>query len=591
MRDNMTSGSQEGVTTQCVQLLASEGRTFINTSGTTSLASAGFKHSRAGLVVTDAQHRVLLTNPAFETITGYRCDQVLGSDIHSLLADQSHDYFRALDQLSHSGYWQGEVYCRRQDGEIHPELLSVNAIRDGDGQIRGYVRSFIEISDLKSNESQLQLMAHHDPLTGLANRSLFDDHLQRALNHAERTGTSFAILFIDLDRFKPVNDSLGHAAGDEMLKKIAIRLTQALRSEDVLARFGGDEFLVLLEYGSSRETAQAVALRIQEALEAPVKVAGKYIPMSASIGIALYPEDGQNASELLSSADSAMYAAKHAGGSSHSFVDPAISYLLQEQLTIEMALSEAVREPESAFRIVYQPQCNLATGRVVGLEALLRWNDGRYFNHQPRECIALARKLGLAIRLDRWVIGEVAKQRQAWQAAGSGLGNLPISVNIVDDHLHPGRSNRLPLDQYLRQIVDDASWLTLEIACDSLVSQPESTQHLFRRLQRLGVNLALDELGDGHINFAYLSRLPIRQAKVNGVLINSLANDPRSQKLLGGIHRLLETLDIQCIAVGVENQQSLDAMSLEGPYLAQGNHLAVPMFAEHLCDWYRSYHA
>ena len=591
MQDNITSGSQDGVTPQRMQVLASEARIFINTSGTASLASAGFKHSRAGLVVTDAQHRVLLANQAFEDITGYCCDKILGTDIHSLLADESHDYFRAIEQLEQLGGWQGEVYCRRQDGGIHPELLSVSVIRDGAGGIKGYVRSFIEITDLKSDQDQLQLLAHHDPLTGLANRSLFNDHLQRALHHAERTDTSFAVLFIDLDRFKPVNDSLGHAAGDEMLTKIALRLTQALRSEDVLARFGGDEFLVLLEYGSSRESAQAVALRIQEALEAPVKVAGKYIPMSASIGIALYPEDGVNANELLSSADSAMYAAKHAGGSSHSFVDPAISHLLQEQLAIEMALSEAVREPERAFRIVYQPQCDLNTGRVVGLEALLRWNDGRYFNHKPRECIALARKLGLAIRLDRWVIGQVARQRQAWQDAGSELGELPISVNIVDDHLHPDRSNRLPLDQYLRQTIDDASWLTLEIACDSLVSQPESTQHLFRRLQRLGVGLALDELGDGHVNFAYLSRLPIRQAKVNGVLVNSLASDPRSQKLLGGIHRLLETLDIQCIAVGVENQPSLDAMSREGPYLAQGNHLAVPMFAEHLGEWYRSYHA
>lgn len=591
MQENITSGSQDGVTPQRMQVLANEARVFINTSGATSLASAGFRHSRAGLVVTDAKHRILLTNPAFETITGYHCDQVIGLDIHTFLADKSHDYLRAFDQLEQTGYWHGEVYCRRHSGEIYPELLSVNAIFDAAGQIKGYVRSFIEISDLKSNESHLHEMAHHDPLTGLANRSLFNDHLQRALHHAERTDTSFAVLFIDLDRFKPVNDSLGHAAGDEMLSKIATRLTQALRSEDVLARFGGDEFLVLLEYGSSRESAQAVALRIQEALEAPVKVAGKSIPMSASIGIALYPEDGQNARELLCSADSAMYAAKRAGGSSHSFVDPAISHQLQEQLTIEMALSEAVREPERAFRIVYQPQCNLATGQVVGLEALLRWNDGRYFNHKPRECIALARKLGLAIHLDRWVIGQVAKQHQAWQAAGSGLGELPISVNIVDDHLHPDRSNRLPLDQYLRQVVDDASWLTLEIACDSLVSQPESTQHLFRRLERLGVSLALDELGDGHVNFAYLSRLPIRQAKVNGVLVNNLASDPKSQKLLGGIHRLLETLDIQCIAVGVENQPSLEAMHREGPYLAQGNHLAVPMFAEHLGEWYRSYHA
>ncbi|SDL03848.1 PAS domain S-box-containing protein/diguanylate cyclase (GGDEF) domain-containing protein [Franzmannia pantelleriensis] len=548
---------------------------------------AAFEHSHAGIVITDPEQRILWANPAFEKITGHAPHDVIGWDIHAFHhPEQDDDYHHQRHALAQSGHWQGEVLCQRRNGEHYPELLTIDSLYDEHHQPCGYVRIFVDISTMKAAQSHLQLKANHDPLTGLANRSLFDDHLQRALHHAQRHADEVALLFIDLDRFKPINDSLGHGAGDTLLKQVARRLSQALRSDDVLARFGGDEFLVLLQHEAGVDGAQTVALRLQEALEAPFKVGDRRLPISASIGIALFPRDGDSAEELLRSADSAMYSAKHAGGGGHAFVDPLLSQQLQRQLAIELALREAVADPDSAFHLAYQPQCDLVSGRVIGLEALLRWHSTQPGQPSPRDCILLARKLGLAVRLDRWVIGEVIAQRRAWQDIGSALAELPIAVNIVDDHLRGDATDRLPLDHFLRQHTSDASWLTLEIACDSLADEPESTQHLFRRLQRLGVSLALDELGDGHVNFAYLSRLPIRQAKVNGVLIKGIAQDPRSQALLGGIQRLLETLGVECIAVGVENEESASAVRHQGIHLAQGNHLAKPMAADELSAWY-----
>ncbi|APX92484.1 hypothetical protein BWR19_05740 [Halomonas sp. 1513] len=550
-------------------------------------ALAGFEHSHAGIVITDREQRILLANPAFESITGHSRHAVVGWDVHRFHhPHQDDDYHRQREALAEFGHWQGEVLCRRRNGDHYPELLTIDTLYDEHQQPCGYVRVFIDISSLKAYESHLQFKANQDPLTGLANRALFDDHLQRALHHAQRHEGEVALLFIDLDRFKPINDSLGHSAGDTLLKQVARRLSQALRGDDLLARFGGDEFLVLLQHDAEVEGAQTVALRLQEALEAPFKIGDRRLPVSASIGIALFPRDGDSAEELLRSADGAMYSAKHAGGGCHAFVDPLLSEQLQRQLATELALREAIADPDSAFHLVYQPQCDLASGRVIGLEALLRWHAGQPGQPSPRDCIVLARKLGLAVRLDRWVIGEVIAQQRAWRDIGSPLAELPIAVNIVDDHLRAEAADRLPLDHFLRQHTDDASWLTLEIACDSLVDEPESTQHLFRRLQRLGVSLALDELGDGHVNFAYLSRLPIHQAKINGVLIKGIARDRRSQALLGGIQRLLDTLGVECIAVGVESEESASAVRQQGIQLAQGNHLAAPMPAGKLSAWY-----
>lgn len=549
-------------------------------------ATLAFAQGGVGVVVTDAEHRILIANPAFSRITGYQADDVVGWDIaHFHSHEQAPAYYEQRCHLQRHHHWQGEVICQRKNGERYPELLAINAILDEQQRITHYVRTFIDISALKASESQLLLKARHDPLTGLANRSLFHDHLDRALHHAARHDTHLALLFIDLDRFKPINDSLGHAAGDILLKQIARRFTQVLRSDDVLARFGGDEFLVLLEHDTSVEGAQAVALRLQEVLDAPFKVIDRRLPMSASIGISFYPRDGDNAEELLRSADSAMYSAKRAGGGCHAFVDPTLSRRLQAQLAMELTLREAIATPNNAFQVVYQPQCNLDTGEVIGLEALLRWSDQRHGERQPRDFIALARKLGLAVRLDRWVIRQVIDQQRAWREGNSPLAKLPVAVNIVDDHLRPDHNDRLALDHFLRQHTDDASWLTLEIACDSLVDEPERAQHLFRRLQRLGVSLALDELGEGHINLAYLSRLPIQQAKINGLLISTIAKDPRSQTLLGGIQQLLAKLDVKCVVVGVESQAGLDAVRAQGIGLAQGNHIAIPMPSKKLEEW------
>ncbi|WP_081948879.1 putative bifunctional diguanylate cyclase/phosphodiesterase [Litchfieldella xinjiangensis] len=550
-------------------------------------AELAFEHGPVGLVITDANHRVLTANPTFTTITGYNNQGVVGWDIERFHSqDQQPEYQRIRQALAESGYWQGEVHCHRKNGERYPELLAIEAIHDTQGQVTHYVRAFLDITSIKQTESQLRQKAHYDPLTGLANRLLLRDRLEHAIRHAERQEHALALLFLDLDGFKRINDSLGHAAGDQLLIQAARRLGRLLREQDTLARFGGDEFIILIERDVSEASAQAVALRLQEALEPPFWIAGQHLPVSASIGIALYPKDSIEADDLIRQADSAMYAAKRAGHGQYAFVDKALGRDLQRQLKREMALHEAIHMPDRHFRLVYQPQVDLTSGKVVGLEALVRWHQPGHPPALPNEFLPLAHSLGLAVRLDRWVIHQAIAQHESWVASDSPLAALPIAVNIVDQHLLESAFDNVPLDQYLRSQVGDASWLTLEVASDTLACEPEETQHLLRRLKRLGVTLSIDELGEGRINFAYLSRLPFTQAKFSGSLVSTLAKHKRSRLLLSGIAQMLDSLGVHGLAVGVENQATADALVSEGITRAQGNHLARPMSVDELAEWF-----
>ncbi|EPC01273.1 hypothetical protein L861_11915 [Litchfieldella anticariensis FP35 = DSM 16096] len=586
MHDDPGSSLGAGESSASRDLLGHELRLATAAFSRRDFAELAFDHGPVGLIITDPQHRILIANPTFSVITGYDREEVIGWDIEVFHSrEQNADYHEQLQQLAHEHHWQGEVMCRRKNGEYYPELLAIDAVYDDLGGVSHYVRAFIDISVIKATESQLRLKAYYDPLTGLANRLLLNDRLDHAIHHAERHDHSLALLFIDLDCFKRINDSLGHTAGDLLLKQTARRLTQVLRNDDTLARFGGDEFIVLLEHDVSELSAQNVALRLLEALEPPFWIAGQHLPVSASIGIALYPQDSEDSEDLLRLADTAMYAAKHAGHGRYAFVDKELSRDMQAQLERELTLREALAAPDQHFQLLYQPQIDLETGQTVGLEALVRWYTPGPGPLLPRQFLPLAKSLGLAVRLDRWVIGRVIRQHQWWQENGSPLAKLPIAVNIVDQHLLEDAFDHQPLDRFLRRHIEDVSWLTLEIASDSFASEPEETQHLLRRLQRMGIKLTIDELGDGHVNFAYLSRLPIRQAKLNGALVASIAKQERSRILLGGIHRLLSSLGVECVVVGVENQATKDALLIEGITRAQGNLLAGPMDSDELASW------
>ncbi|MFC3390731.1 putative bifunctional diguanylate cyclase/phosphodiesterase [Aidingimonas halophila] len=585
MSDELQSLSD--ILTALPPCLTAEGHVDTDGQRAQALALMAFSHSRVGILVTDANHRVVIANHAFSTITGYDCEEVLGWDIaHFHSREQKPEYYQQREQLIRDQHWRGEVLCQRKTGEFYPELLNIDAVRDDEGQVTHYVRTFIDISDLKEDQTRLHIKAHHDPLTGLANRLLFNDRLDHALKHAERNDQMLALLFIDLDHFKAINDSRGHAIGDNLLQQAARRLSQVLRSNDTLARFGGDEFVALLDHDVSVDSAQTVAMRLLEALEAPFQAQGEPQPLSASIGIALYPNDGESQEELLRNADSAMYRAKRAGASRHAFVDKGLSRQMQSQLSDELALRQALTDPASHFSVVYQPQMDLTTQQPQGLEALVR-RQSPNSEHGPREFMALARSLGLAVPLDRWILHQVIEQHHQWRQEGSPLGKLPIAVNIVADHLFDHPDHHASLDRFLEEQLDDTGWLTLEIASDSLTHEPSTTPELLARLKRLGVNLAIDELGEGHVNFSYLARLPISQAKINGTLIAGVDEDARGRQLLAGIAQLLTNLGIDCMVVGVEDQAGLTALTDQGIQHAQGYHFAHPMPAGELETWMR----
>ncbi|WPL15175.1 Cyclic di-GMP phosphodiesterase Gmr [Thiorhodovibrio winogradskyi] len=546
------------------------------------LAAQVFESISEGIVVTDLSGKILDVNQAFVTITGYPLAEVKGQTPALLRSGRHDDHFYAKlwRQLEQSRFWQGEIWNRRKNGEIYPEWLTISAVVDDHGQATHYVGVFADITSLRQSQDRLDFLAHHDPLTGLPNRALLLDRLEVAVVRARRESRAVAVLFIDLDGFKRVNDNLGHATGDKLLVEVAERMRSRLRRGDTLGRLGGDEFLMLLEQDVEEGSAVTLAKLLLEILAEPIVVDEHEIFVSGSIGISLFPQDGEDAEALLAHADLAMYQAKALGRGRHAFYEPELSHKAERQFGIERALRGALLRGD--FFLLYQPQVSLSDGSLLGVEALLRWRHPELGVMEPAQFLPAAERFGLMAEIGRWVLFEAANQLRQWRKVGVAVPKLAVN-GCLSELSH---ADFLPV---LHEVLDANSLapedLVIELVGRIFLDRGDRVQSNLKALRELGVRLAIDNFGIDSGNLADLARLRVDCLKIDRSLTAAAAEDGRVTSVCRSIFGLGKALRLEVVAEGIERRSQAQLLRRHGCTAAQGWLFAEPFMGAQLSEW------
>ena len=543
-------------------------------------AAAVFKSTREGVVITDLQPRIVDINPAYTTITGYTEADVLGRN-PSMLQSGREDlaFYQAMwGSIVETGHWQGEIWNRRKNGELFPELLTISTVYDAEGLPSNYVGVMTDISQLKDSEARLEHLAHYDPLTHLPNRLLLQSRLKHALETAERHKRRVAVLYIDLDRFKNVNDSLGHPVGDELLEALALRMRARLREDDTLGRLGGDEFLLILEDVQRPDNAAEMAKEMIQMLEQSFHLpSGHEVYVGASIGISLYPDDGLTSTALIQHADVALYQAKETGRNTFSFYTPGLTEAADERLEMEARLRRALVQNE--FVLHYQPQVDMHTGKVTGCEALVRWNDPERGLISPIRFIPLAEETGLIVPLGEWVLHQACAQARA--GLDAGLPPLLLAVNLSARQLQQAN-----IVERVAAILDKtglpAAHLKLELTESMIMGHGEEAVVLLQALKDLGLSLSIDDFGTGYSSLAYLKRFPIDELKIDQGFVRDIPLDHDDMEIASAIISLARSMRLKVVAEGVETEAQRDFLLQQGCNAYQGYLFSEPLPAEDL---------
>ncbi|RME32440.1 MAG: EAL domain-containing protein [Gammaproteobacteria bacterium] len=547
------------------------------------LAADVIRYGRQGVMVTDPETRILEVNPAFTVVTGYQPAEVLGRTPR-IFKSGRHDkaFYRQMWQtLEREGVWQGEIWNRRKDGTVYPEWLAISAIHDAGGRVQNYVGVFTDLSALEQAERRIEDLAYVDTLTGLANRTRLQDHLQHALARARREAEGLALLFVDLDRFKAINDTLGHGVGDEVLREIGRRLTGSLREEDLAARLGGDEFVVLLPAGERGEVmsqARHVAEKLLDAIAAPLRAGEQEFHLSASIGIALFPDDADTAEDLLQYADATMYQAKRGEPGSYRFFSRSLNEGLQRRLVMERALRRAIERDE--LEVVYQPKVLLEDGVLSGAEALLRWHSTEFGEVSPMEFIPIAEESALILDLGFWVLEEVCRRKREWVRAGlcKDIDGSHIAVNVAARQLQsPG------FVEQAARILDrhglEPGEIQLELTETGLMQRQETMRGTLEALKEAGFTLAIDDFGTGYSSLARLKHFPIDLIKIDRAFVRDIATDPNDAAIVRATLEMATALGIPVCAEGVEDEAQIAFLRRYGCRYAQGWYFGRPITA------------
>jgi len=538
------------------------------------LQAAIFEHSDEGIIVTDVSKRILSVNRAFTKITGYEAVEAIGQ-VPSLLKSGLHErafYAEMNASISDNGFWIGELWNRRKNGENFPVWLSISGVHNPEGAITHYFSVFTDLTERKNAEKQIYRLAYFDMLTGLPNRTKLHVLLRQALLEAQRNQTFGAVLFVDLDRFKQVNDSLGHTCGDILLKEVAGRLASCLRAEDVIARIGSDEFVVALVDISRREHASVVAKKILDSLSCPIAVEGHELQISASIGICVYPDDGDDAETLIRNADVAMSRVKQGEGhEGYLFFSPEMNKRALERLNLEGNLRRALERDELSLH--YQPQLDLESGRIIGAEVLLRWNHAGTGMISPATFIPVAEETGLIVPIGQWILENVCARNKEWQRAG--LPIVKLAVNISAKQFRPTLP-RLVAEILARHELD-ARFLELEITESMIMQNVEGVIAMMGDFQQLGVDLSLDDFGTGYSSLSYLKRFPIDKLKIDQSFVRGIIQDDDDKAIARTIISLSKNLGLRVIAEGVETEEQLDFLRLAGCEEIQGYYYSRPL--------------
>jgi diguanylate cyclase (GGDEF)-like protein/PAS domain S-box-containing protein len=536
----------------------------VETEARMRLWSHVLEQSAEGIFICDPQERIVLVNPAFERLTGFSAQEAIGATPRLLQSGrQSAAFYAELwTTLNASGAWQGEMWNRRKNGELYVEWLSITAVCQPDGAVAHYVGIFSDITERKASEQRLEHLAQYDALTDLPNRILLADRLGQVIKAAGRTGSKAAVVFVDLDRFKEVNDSLGHDNGDVLLQTVAKRLTNTVRAEDTVARLGGDEFVVVLANLSDADDVATVTQKLMGSLAHPVLLAGHDITVTASLGVAVFPDDAADCQELLRNADAAMYAAKAAGRNACRFYTGDMNLRALEVLSVESALRRALERNE--FELHYQPQIDIASGALVGAEALIRWNHPDKGLLMPDSFIPIAEERGLIVGIGTWVIEEAARQLASW-----GSASLPIAVNLSSVQFHQ-KNFALRVAKTLEANHVSPGQLELELTESITMRDAEATLGVLQSLHEAGIRMSIDDFGTGYSSLNYLRRFPIDKIKIDQSFVREMAEEGDTAMIVSGIIGLAKSLKLKVIAEGVETSRQLELLRALGCDEAQG---------------------
>ncbi len=547
-------------------------------------AAAVFDCTREGVLVTDARGLIVHVNRAFMAITGYRREDVMGQQ-PSLFKSGRHSssfYQQMFQTLERTGEWSGEIWNRRKSGEIYPQWQTIRVIHDDHGQLSHYVAVFSDITAIKASEHELAHLAHHDPLTGLPNRLLFTDRAEQALASAQVHKRGCALLLLDLDHFKIINDSLGHNVGDQLLKQVSERLAGLFGPGVTLARLGGDEFAVLVESCPQVVQAAALAQRILDALREPFIFDGHQLFISASIGISLFPSDALSAEQLLRNADSALFKAKSVGREGYALYTEELTAHAQNRVEIASELRRALEQQE--LRVYYQPVHDLHSSRLIGVEALVRWQHPERGLVPPVEFIPIAERTGLIADIDAWVMDQACRQMCQWLADGVQLSFIAINVS---SRLFARRELYEQVAQVLHTTGLDPAFLELEVTESAVMEDPEVALEQLHRLRELGLRLAIDDFGTGYSSLLRLKRLPVQKLKIDQGFVAGLPWDEDDAAIVRVVIALAKSMGMQVHAEGIEQVEQARFLLEQGCDMGQGYWFGRPMPAQDI-DWQRA---
>jgi len=539
-----------------------------------------FHTTAEAIVITDAARRIVAVNEAFSRITGFTEAEAIGTDPELLLRirREGGDLMRLMEE-SPDDYWQGEILCHRRGGEPFPAWQSVSMVRDDRGDITHVVAAFSDVTEIHEAAEQLDHLAHHDPLTGLPNRLLFDDRFAHAIEQAQRQQEPCLLMFLDLDSFKVVNDTMGHAVGDELLRVVSDRLKGVLRQSDTLARLGGDEFVILAS-GAHLAYAAQVAQKILDTLRKPIRLAGEDVSVSGSIGISVYPDHGTDPSSLMRAADIAMYVAKTEGRNGYHFYSDAMSEHTHDRLRLEQGLRRAI--DADGLAVHYQPQVDLIERRLVGVEALVRWPNDNLAAAMPARFIPVAEDSGIIDKLGRWVLKRAC--REIAGLADRDGRQLRLAVNVS-----PRQFMREDFVATVREVLDEVGFpaeaLELEIT-ESTLQSTERSRGILNSLKQLGISISIDDFGTGYSSLSVLRDLPVDRIKIDQSFVVELPHRKEGLAIVEAVVALGRALGMGIVAEGIEREDQAEALRRLGCTEGQGYLFSRPLaYGELLSCW------
>ncbi len=551
-----------------------------------NLMAKVFTNSSEAILITDAQNKIVTANAAFTKLTGYTAEEVAGKDPKILSSGKTPKevYQQMWKSLVERNAWEGELWDRRKSGEVYPKWLSISVIRDHNGQVTNYIGSFNDISERKSSEEKFLRLAYHDALTNLPNRLNLHERLEQTISLSKRNHNKFALLLIDLDRFKVINDTLGHHVGDLLLIEVARRLTLSVRETDTVARLGGDEFVVVLTEIESPSDAADVADKIVQMISAPYLISGNDLRTSPSIGICFYPDDANEIGMLLKSGDVAMYHAKAKGRGNYQFFTDEMNQVVMKRQSMEADLRTALEREQ--FVLYYQPQLDLNSGNLTGVEALVRWQHPTRGLVPPAEFIPVAEEMGLIVQLGSWVLREACRQLKQWQE--EGVTGIRMSVNLsalqfLDQDLAEH------IQEILAETGLDADCLDLEVTESMSMSSPADTIAIMQVLAESGMTLSIDDFGTGYSSLAYLKLFPIHTLKIDRSFVKDIEIDTNDADICDVTVLLAHKMGLNVVAEGVETEAQLKFLLSIGCNRIQGFLISKPLVADMAKDFINNY--